>query len=78
MCDQERHQSLTPPEHFMRHTIEVERACATTRRGLGGVSLENVIESARDALTLADPHVSPECIRMLQLVVEGDLETAAR
>jgi hypothetical protein len=78
MCNEETHQTLTKPEHFVRHTMEVERACAATRRGLGNVSLEQAMQQAQEALLLADKDVSRECTHMLQLVVSGNLPAAAR
>lgn len=78
MCNEQTHQTLTQPEHFTRHTMQVERACALTRRGLGSVSLEQAMEDAKDALSLADKDVSRECTHMLQLVVSGNLPAAAR
>jgi len=78
MCNEQNHQTLSQPEHFVRHTMNVERACALTRRGLGGVSLEQTMQDAQDALSLADKDVSRECTHMLQLVVSGNLPAAAR
>ena len=78
MCNNETHINLTQPEHFMRHSMAVERACAQTRRGLGSISIEQAQNDARDALSLADRDVTKECARVLHLVVEGDLQTAAR
>ena len=77
MCSNETHINLSRPEHFMRHSMAVERACAQTRRGLGSISIEQAQDDAREALSLADRDVAKECTRILQLVVEGDLQTAA-
>lgn len=78
MCNEQNHQTLSRPEHFVRHTMEVERACALTRRGLGSVSLEQAMQDAQEALSLADNDVARECTHMLQLVVSGNLPAAAR
>jgi len=58
--------------------MEVERACALTRRGLGNVSLEKVMQDAEEALSLADKDVAVACTHMLQLVVSGKLPEAAK
>lgn len=78
MCSNETHTSLSQPEHFMRHSMAVERACALTRRGLGSISIEQAQNDARDALSLADRDVTKECARVLHLVIDGDLQEAAR
>ena len=78
MCNEETHQTLTKPEHFTRHTMEVERACAATRRGLGSISLEQAMQEAQDALSLVDKDVPRACTHMLELVMAGDLPAAAR
>jgi hypothetical protein len=78
MCNEEKHQTLTNPEHFSRHAMKVEGACAATRRGLGGISLEQAMQEAQEALSLADKDVSRECTHMLQLVVSGNLPAASR
>jgi hypothetical protein len=79
MCNQETHTNLSKPAHFMRHSMEVERACTeATRRGLGSVSVEQAMLDAQEALSLADSYVTPECTSRLQLVSNGDLLTAAQ
>lgn len=78
MCSNETHINLSQPEHFIRHSMAVERACAQTRRGLGSISIEQAQDDAREALSLADRDVAKECTRVLHLVVEGNLQAAAK
>ena len=78
MCNEASHQTLNPSEHFVRHTMNVERARATARRDLAKVCLDDVMRDAHEALQLADPAVPVECMRMLRYAVEGDLVTIPR
>lgn len=81
MCKETTHANLTQPDHFIRHTINVERACAIARRAFDRLTLDDIehaVEDAHEALLLADTSVTPECSRMLQLVEEGDLATASQ
>ena len=77
MCNQETHQSLSQPEHFVRHAMNVERArSAVARHDLGRVCMDDVMRDANDALLLADSFTPAESLQMLRFAVEGDLEAA--
>ncbi|MES2876615.1 MAG: hypothetical protein V4678_04060 [Patescibacteria group bacterium] len=77
MCSNESHVSLSQPEHFVRHTMEVQRARAITRLGTRAVSVEDAMSEAKEALALTDDGVSTECVHMLRLAMQGDLSTAS-
>lgn len=81
MCNEQNHANLSQPEHFTRHTMKVEQKCALARRAFDRLSvddMEHAAEDAREALSLADGAVSKECVHMLQLVLQGDMQTAAK
>lgn len=80
MCKETTHANLTQPEHFMRHTINVERYRSMARRAFDRLTLDDIehaVEDAHEALLLADADITPECTQMLHLVEEGDLRAAA-
>lgn len=79
MCEQESHQEMPQPKHFIAHVLEVERGCADYRLGreLGETGLNSIVLNAKDALALDQPSVTDSCRRMLTQAALGNIERAA-
>jgi hypothetical protein len=73
MCNEKSHITLSQPEHFSRHAMELNRLRAVGRN-LGTISVDLVRQEASDALTLADRSVDPECVHYLEQLVNDEIE----